>query len=585
MDGKERLPVEILEALERGAIVITGNQRAARTLRRDLDRRNRERGLRSWQPASVMAWESWTAALWRRLLVNGRSNQLLLNRSQEHAVWQTILEADEELASLKTVDSLAEMAAEAWRLVCSYDGLRRLRGALGGNSDTRSFQRWALTFERTCKAEAFVSQSQLEDGLRGFFQAGEDGGCDRDVVLVGFDAMTPAQIRLIDALRATGVTVSELRLAVEPKTRLLVGTDDAREEIATAARWIRNHLERQPDARVGVVVPGLSKERAEIDRAFREILAPELQDIRAGNESAPYEFSIARPLMETPMVVSALDLLQWAAEALSVERISALLLSPYFAMSREERGARAEFDAFELRRMRMLRPEVSLDVLLGTAERSQRRSRMLRLVAALRRMVIARRRLESKGTRSHAQWAEQIRELLETADWSAPRQSSFEFQTRRKWESALDEMTTLDFDGVQVEFAQALTALRRIARQTMFAPESRDAPVQVLGPLEAAGSTFDAIWFLRAEELSWPMDTGSNPLLPWRLQRELGMPATDIERDSEHARRMTERIARSAPILVFSYAREDRRGPPETVSCVVGPAVGRGRCESARRRV
>ena len=38
-----------------------------------------------------------------------------------------------------------------------------------------------------------------------------------------------------------------------------------------------------------------------------------------------------------------------------------------------------------------------------------------------------------------------------------------------------------------VEFDQALTALERIARQTMFAPESREAPVQVMGPLEAAG--------------------------------------------------------------------------------------------------
>ena len=41
----------------------------------------------------------------------------------------------------------------------------------------------------------------------------------------------------------------------------------------------------------------------------------------------------------------------------------------------------------------------------------------------------------------------------------------------------------------------------------MFAPESRDAPVQVMGPLEAAGGTFDAVWFLRAGELSWPMET------------------------------------------------------------------------------
>ncbi len=80
-------------------------------------------------------------------------------------------------------------------------------------------------------------------------------------------------------------------------------------------------------------------------------------------------------------------------------------------------------------------------------------------------------------------------------------ETSVEFQTRRKWESALDELATLDFDGVQVEFEQALDALERIARETTFAPESRDAPVQVMGPLEAAGGTFDAVWFLRGGEI------------------------------------------------------------------------------------
>ena len=74
MDGVELLPVEIAEALERGAIVVTGNQRAARTLRRGFDQRNRELGLASWAPAAVMAWDAWMAALWRGLLIEGHAD-------------------------------------------------------------------------------------------------------------------------------------------------------------------------------------------------------------------------------------------------------------------------------------------------------------------------------------------------------------------------------------------------------------------------------------------------------------------------------------------------------------------------------
>src|SRR6185437_16147101 len=122
MDGKDLLPAEIAQALERGATVVTGNQRAARTLRIAFDRRNRALGLKLWSPPAVMAWDAWAAKLWRGLLVEGRVSKMLLNRTQEHAVWQGILAADGDLRSLRTVDSLAEMAAEAWSLLCRYKG-------------------------------------------------------------------------------------------------------------------------------------------------------------------------------------------------------------------------------------------------------------------------------------------------------------------------------------------------------------------------------------------------------------------------------------------------------------------------------
>jgi hypothetical protein len=171
MDGVESLPVEIAKALERGATVVTGNQRAARALRRGWDQRNRKLGLASWSPAKVLAWDSWMAALWRGLVIEGHATQLLLNQTQEHAVWRSILEADKELASLRSVDSLAEMAAEAWRLVANYEGRARLHGTMG-SSDTRAFQRWARTFERVCKIEGYLPQAQLEETLREALEQG-----------------------------------------------------------------------------------------------------------------------------------------------------------------------------------------------------------------------------------------------------------------------------------------------------------------------------------------------------------------------------------------------------------------------------
>ena len=357
-----------------GAVIVTGNQRAARTLRREFDQRNRQLGLKSWTPAAVLAWDAWTAALWRELLIGGRATELLLNRMQEHQVWRTILDHDDELASLRTSDSLAEMASDTWRLLSSYGGRERLRTVAGG-TDTRAFQRWARAFERLCKAKGLTSAAQLEETLREAVDKGWIKPPAGGVVLVGFNALTPAQAGLVEALKSGGITVDELSTqSGRGATNAGWTASSEQEEMEVAARWVRRSLESNPAARIAVIVPGLEAQRSEIDRVFREVLAPESEDIRVGNEAVPYEFSLGVRLSETPMAATALDLLRWAVEPLPLERVSGLLLSPYFARAVDERSARAAFDAFELRKTRMLRPEISLGDLAALIERSKRRA-------------------------------------------------------------------------------------------------------------------------------------------------------------------------------------------------------------------
>jgi ATP-dependent helicase/nuclease subunit B len=556
MDDVSLLPVALVEALERGAVVVTSNQRAARSLRRAFDRRNRELGLDSWRPPAILAWDAWTTGLWRGLLIEGKATQLLLNRSQEHAVWRRILAADAELKSLRSADSLADMAADAWRRLCAYNGRARL-GA-GWSADTRSFQRWALAFEGHCRREGLLSVAQLEETLRMAVEAGTVTVPAGGVALVGFDGMTPAQMGLKEGLHEAGVEVVEIDAGAKAERLVLAEAVDERAELIAAARWVRRGVEEQRWTRVGVIVPGLAEERAGIDRVFREVLAAELEDICAAEGGGPYEFSLGVALAKKAMVTVALDVMRWVAGALPLGRVSALLVSPYFGGGFAELEARAAFDAFELRKARMLRPEVTLEWMISKVEGSRRRGRLTGLLGSLRGMrMVGARRFGAGEMRLHAEWAEAVRELLSTAGWGEGRmEDSVEFQVRRKWESALDELATLDFDGMRVEFTEALAGLERIVRETTFAPESGDAPVQVMGPLEAAGERFDAVWFLRAGDLCWPEAAGISPLLPWSLQSELKMPGTDTARDGEQARRITERIAQSAGVVVFSYARE-----------------------------
>ena len=374
-----------------------------------------------------------------------------------------------------------------------------------------------------------------------------------------FDEIAPAHEELFHALDLPITRGIQTDLAA---SRHLYPAKDLANERETAALWVRAQLEGDPERRIAVVVPDLAESRPGVERIFRRILAPELNRVGAGvaEQAGPFEFSLGEPLARTPQAAVALDLLRLSQSALPLPAISALLLSPFFAAApgTPEHLAAAEFDLYELRESQMLRPELSLDGLIRMLESSDRRPRLPVTEARLRGLrEVARTAPPEASLQAHAAWSDHFRSLLQAAGWSAhARSSSIAFQVNRRWESALDELATLDFDGSRATAAEALAVLTRIAEATVFAPESRGAPVQILGPLELGGMPFDAVWFLAAGDLTWPPVASVSLLLPYALARGLGMPGTDAACDHTAACALTSRIAGSAAEVVFSFAEQ-----------------------------
>jgi ATP-dependent helicase/nuclease subunit B len=579
MDEAFGVPMEVIFALDRGATVLTGTLRAAQALRVDLDRRNRGLGLASWAPPAVLSWDAWLAGLWHRLLLDGATSQMLLNRIQEDALWRSIIADDPALPTRGAAESLARLAADAWSLLARYRGLGRLPGS-ATNSDTEAFTRWAAEFDRRCRARGYLSRAGLagflrQSALNGTLRSAQTGAPqDAGLLLIGFDRILPAQEGLLEALRQSGVQVEISSPPPSSRAGLLAAAEGEACELRAAALWIGCALEGNRDARAALLVPGLGSDdaplRARIDRIFRQILAPAQQPINAAADPLPYEFSTGTPLAETPLVTLALDLLRWTQHGLPIERIGHLLLSPYFA-GKGENSARAEFDAFDLRPAPILRPEISLDGLIERIKLSRRQDRLPQLLATLRAMrAVIGRRFAPGERRPWAEWSEAIRELLQAAAWAiasptpnddeADRAGRLTFQVREKWESALDELSTLDFEGARVPPDEAIATLHTIAQQTAFAPDPENAPIQIMTPEEAAGSHFDAVWFLHAGDLAFPPPVAGNPLLSWPLRRDLGMPGSDAVADLAYARAVVERIAASTQTTVFSYAGETSDG-------------------------
>jgi hypothetical protein len=207
MPSNRALPPEIEQALARDWTILTANQRAARTLRRDFDLRQRALNLAYWQPPQVLAWDTWLNGQWHSLLLNGRASDLLLSPTQERTLWRDLIADDADAASLQPADALAQTAADAWLLLHAYRGRRRL-GNYEGNFDTQTFRRWAAEFERRCARNRYLTQAQLPELLVAAIAAGELT-LPSGILLVGFDSKTPAQTALVQAIRNAGEDIAE----------------------------------------------------------------------------------------------------------------------------------------------------------------------------------------------------------------------------------------------------------------------------------------------------------------------------------------------------------------------------------------
>jgi ATP-dependent helicase/nuclease subunit B len=551
-----QLPPAIAAAIEAGDTVIASSARAARALRRLHGEAQRAQGREAWQSPDILDWDSWLHRLWLKRLRSGSETRLLLTTLQEQQVWVELVKPSIEGLRLISVPGVAELAQEAYGLLCAYGALDFLSGEKLGGPDVESFRMWARNFERKCRQEDWLSRSKLPLELQEAVLAGQEEATFR-LVLTGFDRITPVQQDLIDAFRKQGhdITPAEPADISPEQTSFLVEAVDKRDEIATCALWVQRELgaakAQGQTCRLAVVVPGVSGERPEIERAFRQVLAPAAVAITASDPPLPYEFSLGVSLADVPMARSALLLLRWMNEALVQAQVSWLLLSGFLCERQEELLAIAEFDV-NVRRRAMRQPEQDLESFLRSAYPPEK----LR-----HRLHAARRLLHQNSSMTFAQWIHVADQMLEAVHWpGAHVLESEDFQVQARWSQLLDSLAALAFDGRVTDYAGFLEVLDQQAKQTIFAPESRDAPVQILGPLEAAGLAFDGLWFLGAADTSWPAVGRPHPFLTRSLQRTHNMPHADSTADWKLAQQVTTRLERSAGKCVFSFPSQNAEG-------------------------
>ncbi len=526
-----------------GITVVTPNRRLSQALNSQFDDFQAGKGLNSWEAPDILPFGAFVERLWEDALYSdlGEKLPLLLTPAQEQRLWEEILAGAELLA----IPQAAAQCREAWRLLHAW----RI-GAGQGNEDAAAFSRWSKEYQRRTKGE--VDAARLPDLVLTFLNE-----IKRPKLLVayGFDIVPPQARELLEKLSY----VESRPEKIESKA-VRASYASAKHELEAAAAWARARLE-EGRGRIAVVVPDLGRRRKEVVRVFSRVMRPGFNLPGAAAAAMPFNLSLGEPLADTALVSAALDILELSARPVEFAHASRLVRSPFLGGADSEMSARARLDA---RLRRNLDATVTLPKLIASVESCPQLRKLLENVFSIQKP-------DEQGA---GEWARHFSAVLEAAGFPGERTlDSAEFQARAKWHETLGEFAKLERVSTKMSFSEAFGCLKRLCSETLFQPESPEAPIQVLGVLESAGLRFDCLWVSGLTDEAWPLPARPNPFLPIALQKKAGIPEASAEGSLELDRRLTQEWLHAASEVVLSYPlkEQDRELAPSPLILGVAP--------------
>ncbi len=552
---------DLLQNIVANHIILTVNSRLSRHLMQVYEQWQIEQGNSQWETPNILPWSAWLKQLWQQqtfdLLVSGDSdvsNQLpqLLSDMQAQVLWEQAVRNSEQGADLLNVTSTAKAAQSAWRLLKQWQ-LPLSELDEHQHLDTQAFHAWAHAFEALCSERNLIDEASLPDYVANML--------DHDVLAgqsfrwVGFDELTPQHQALISAQNEAGGDADVLDLPLHESQTWLHPCADSKAEIEAAAQWVRELLDQGQKGPIGIVVPDLAGLRSDIVRIFDEVLTPPAVADLTHAEFRPYNISLGTALSELPMIHSALNLLSLMQGHSPLHKWSQFILSPFFRGAKDELAARAKLDA---RLRKHAEANLKLRQVLYWADRENGESgddalaQFIQILVSLREYVA-----QLSDKLPAASWSECLQKLLQIAGWPGERELDSEgFQTGQAWKTLLIKLGSLDSVLPPLSYNDVLRYVRQLASSTLFQPQNRGEPVQVLGVLEAVGVEFSHCWVMGLHDGVWPPAPQPNSFLPIELQRKHQMPHATAERELAYIQSISARLFCAAPEVIISYPEQ-----------------------------
>lgn len=532
------------ENLTTDCVILTPNRRLSATLHKLYQEYQTECGHAVWETPDILPFTSWLQQLWLDYTsLSFETLPLLLNSAQEQFLWEKVLANAKESQTLLKISETADLAKSARDLLINWQ-ISTEQPIFDSTSDYLALKTWLNTFNEMLAKSGWITSVDLASLVLKTIREGEIKPNPR-LLLAGFTEISPAMQSLLKTCEEQGTSIQLLSLTKEHAHSRRISLPNVEDEIRTIALWAKMIWGNDANRKIGCVIPTLDKIRDRVKQIFADVFA-EQHTYTVDLLTCPFNISAGRSLIEYPVINSAIQLLSLHKTKISTLLFANLLSSPFIGEAESERLQRASLES-QLRLANV--NQLELDALPSAIH--EYCPAIVKCLQACRQMLLS----DEKHT--YAYWMNAISLALKAAGWPGERSlSSPEYQTIEAWLSTLNEVGSLDHINQPVSFSQAFAALQKIAAKKIFQPQTPEAPIQVLGLLEAASLPFDDVWVMGLDDLSWPPQPKPHPFIPKQLQRELKMPHATAERELFFCETMTQQFKECTQNSIFSHANQ-----------------------------
>ena len=317
----------------------------------------------------------------------------------------------------------------------------------------------------------------------------------------------------------------------------------------------KKQLTEHPTASIGCVIPHLENIRDRVIQIFSTVFC-EKNTYSLEHNHLPFNISAGKSLTHYPIIHAAFDCLSFQKEKISLEEFSRFLRSPFIGNAEQEYLQRAQFDS----RLRHANKTSFSFLQLLDHDSPIHIGKYCPLLK--KRLHVLTHYVENLTSLLPTnEWVTHFMTILDILGWPGERSlNSHEYQIVQRWLNVLVEYRSFDNIFPPLSFKDTIQALNRLATKTIFQPQSHEAPIQILGMLEAAELPFDYTWVMGLDDTRWPPAAKPNPFITQRLQKTLHMPHATAERELTYSKALTEQLKNSAKHIIFSHAGQSGEG-------------------------